>query len=134
MSNYFNVINTNGMLPGIIDNQMTTVINGRNYEYPKSVKVDIFDPLGRASVIEENLKLVFRKLNIKGVNCLFSVVSSQNTMYMDQINELVLYINERHALTNKERFRLDRNNTDADLEVIADFFIRTLDVACFYKI
>lgn len=145
MNNHFaevNNVGTQELLPGqfmkkksMIDNQMNNVnvLDGRNYEYPKSIKVEVFDPLGRSSVVEENLKLVFRKLNSKGVSCNFSVGSSQNKMFMDQINEMVLFVNDKHALTNKDRFRLDRNNTDADLEAIAEFFLRTFDVACFYR-
>lgn len=142
MSNHFAEVTNNGpqgLLPGqimkkksLIDNQI--VIDGRNFEYVKSIKIDIFDPLGRASVVEENLRQVYRKLNNRGVGCAFSISSSQNKSYMDQINELVLYVNDRHALTNKDRFRLDRGLSDSELDVVADFFLRFLEVACYYKL
>lgn len=106
---------------------------GRNVELVKTLRVDIYDPLGRASLIEENLKAVFRKLNSRGISCFFSVGSSDNRLYKDQYNELILHVNDTHALTNKDRFKLDRPISDAELDVVAEFFLRTLEVACFYK-
>ncbi len=110
------------------------MIDPRNFESPRSIKVDIFDPLGRASMIEENLRAVFRKLNVKGVSCLFSIGLSQNKMYMDSFNDIILFVNDKYALTNKDRFRLDRPLNDSDLEGVADFFAATLETACSYRL
>ena len=123
-----------GLLDGrIIVDPKIQIFDGR-VESPRSIKIDIFDPLGRAGLIEENLRAVFRKFNSKGSSCFFSVGSSQNKMYMDSFQDLILFVNEKYALTNKDRFKLDRPNSDGDIADIADFLAATLETACFYKI
>ncbi len=136
MSNQFleNSVNQLMKKKSVVDTVFErTVVDQRGLENPRSIKIDVYDPLGRASLIEENLRSVFRKLNGRGLSCHLSVGTATNKMYMDNFNDLILHVNERYALTNKDRFRLDRPNSDADLEDIAGFLLATFETACNYR-
>jgi len=103
-----------------------------NIEYPKSVKFDIFDPAsGRTGLIEENLRNACKRLNRS--NCSFSVGFVQTKMYYDQIPDLVLVVNEKFALINKQRFNLDRPLSEPELQALCETLMKSLETACFYR-
>ncbi len=102
--------------------------------HPTTVKFEVFDPSGRNSIIEENLKHVCSILDKKVRNSNFVVVSGSTgpRRYMDQVNELVLLVNNI-ALVNDDRFRLDSINYRSHADETAEFILRSLEAACNYR-
>jgi len=109
------------------------VVPNQGYEYPTSVKFDIYDPSGRGSILEQNLRGVCAVLSSMNRRCSFTVGTSTNKKYMDNFEDLIILVNDKFALTNEHRFKLDRSSTADNNEEIAQLLSKTLEVACNYK-
>lgn len=97
-----------------------------------SITVAVYD-LGQNNIIAENLEKLVRKLNSLNLQggVRFASNGYRNNFYMQEIQEFVVVINDKHILTNEGRFKLNKvYNNENDLEDLARYFLKCLEVGC----
>lgn len=96
-----------------------------------STTITIYD-MAQNSLVAENLEKLVRKLNTFGIpGARFTSGGFRNNFYLPEIQEFLVVINDKHLLTNEGRFRLNRvYNNETDLEDLARYFLKCLEVGC----
>jgi len=97
-----------------------------------SNQIAIYD-ITRDNLIAENLEKLVRKINSFNLQggCRFTSAGYKNQFYINEIQEFVVVVNDKHILTNEGKFKLNRvYNNEAELEDLARYFLKCLEVGC----
>lgn len=97
-----------------------------------STSIAIYD-LGQNNLIAENLEKLVRKLNTLNLpgGVRFTSAGYRNNFYIPEIQEFVVVVNDKHILTNEGKFKLNKvYNNETDLEDLARYFLKVLEVGC----
>lgn len=96
-----------------------------------TVSLQIFDVVPNPTVAD-NLENLVRKLNQISPSTRFVSKGFQTKYYLPEIQEFVLLVNDQHILTNENKFKLAAKalNDPAELEDVARYFIKCLEVGC----
>jgi hypothetical protein len=95
-----------------------------------TVSLQIFDAKTNPTV-NDNLEVLVRKLNSMNLGARFVSKGYQSKYYLQEIQEFVLLVSDKHILTNENKFKLAKTfSSDTEFEDVARYFLKCLEVGC----